>query len=108
MGEAGGVEGGVHGSGVEEVVEEPACEPVEGRVEVVEGGAADPEAAAVVAEEILFEGDEFGGGGGGAIRDGVLNVEVEPGVACLAETADWEVGLGSVGHSTGDDGAVLE
>ena len=51
-GEVGLVQRVVHDAGVHEVVEKEAGDAVEGREEVGEGVAADPEAAAVVAEEV--------------------------------------------------------
>ena len=45
---------------MQEVIKEPAGGVVEGNAgEIVEGGGADPEASAVVAEEVFGEGDCF-------------------------------------------------
>lgn len=65
--EAGGLTAGVQGAvehaGVHEVVEEPAPEAGEGHVlEVGEALGADPEARAVVAEQVLGERDVVGDG----------------------------------------------
>ena len=84
FGVAAGVEGLVQHAGVEEVVEEPAGVAVEGEQEVVEGGEADPEATAVVAEEVFGWGDGFGEWTG-RMGDFLLYVEIKPGVCGTAE-----------------------
>jgi hypothetical protein len=94
---SGTVEGFVQHPRVQEVVQEPTGPVVEGdeALEVGEGCLADPEAAAVVAEEVFGEGNEFAPGrSGGRVRlDFGLGVQVEPGVRGSAETLDWETGF---------------
>ena len=101
--------GVVHDSGVHEMIEGPAREAVEGREEVFEGVGADEEGAAVVAEEVVGQGNGFGycGCGGGASEGG--SVEVEPGVVGAGEALGSEgTGGGGVGEVAGHDGAAGE
>lgn len=86
-----GVQRAVEHAGVHEVVEEPAPEAREGHVlEVGEALGADPEARAVVTEEVLGERDVVGDGVGGRVGidvlGAVLDVQVEPRVGGLAES----------------------
>jgi hypothetical protein len=88
---SGGV--GLQHTGVEEIVEEAAREAVEGEEEGFEKGGAEGEGAAVVAEEVFGERDGFGDWVGEGF-DGLLDVQVEPGVFGGAEVADWGAGFG--------------
>lgn len=95
-GGSGSVKVGLQHAGVEEIVEEAAREAVEGEEEGFEEGGAQGEGAAVVAEEVFGERDGFGDWVGEGF-DGLLDVQVEPGVFGGAEVADWGAGFGGVG-----------
>lgn len=75
---AAGVQRAVEHAGVHEVVEEPAPEARERHVlEVGEALGADPEARAVVAEEVLGERDVVGDGIGVGVGVGVLGAVLD-------------------------------
>lgn len=92
---------------VQEVVQPPPRVPVEREAEVIERRAADPEPAAVVAEQVLRQRDVVGDRGGAGTRL-VLHVQVEPGVPGMAEGLGLREGTGQlIGHLAGDDDAVV-
>lgn len=94
-----------------EVVEEPARPAVEGHVfEVCPPLGADPEACAVVAEQVFCQGDVVYDGGGSRRGGGfgaVFDVQVEPGVAGTAKGLYSGIGRFLVRHGARDDDSVV-